>query len=291
MELRCGLGSDRAADIDEIIGDHSETDPAFHPVVAAIAAALETMSALAHTDASLAPGAPSLPVAEPPLLLLPLARRALGRPIGNAHTFHSLGFRCGFVLGGVEAGIGSDQARCTSQLRSMHFDRRDQQVHIAGPLREDLIVNDDLVLGLLQLHQLAKLGWLTRLALADHFGRWLEQADNLALAAAVAVEDTCLGLTYNLLDPWEHLIKQLTVAFQGRLFDDLRAALHAITDLPGEAFGLSHHAAGRLQQTAIGRLQPVPARRGFAARGPGNLQHPPLHAAAPIAQLRADRTG
>src|ERR1700755_625626 len=59
--------------------------------------------------------------------------------IGNADTFHALGYRSGFVRGGVEAGIGSDQLRRASQLRLMQLDGRDQQVHIAGPLRENLI--------------------------------------------------------------------------------------------------------------------------------------------------------
>ena len=67
----------------------------------------------------------------------------------------------------------------------------------------------------------------------------------------------------------------------------LRTALHAIADFFGEAFCLSHHATGRLQQTAVGRFQPVSARRRLGTRRPGDLQHPPFHAAAPIAQLRA----
>ena len=49
------------------------------------------------------------------------------------------------------AGIGGGQARQVSQLRLMHIDGRDQQVHIAGPSCENLIINDGLVLGLLQL--------------------------------------------------------------------------------------------------------------------------------------------
>jgi hypothetical protein len=36
-------------------------------------------------------------------------------------TFHTLGFCCGFVPGGVEAGIGGDQALHASQLRLMHI--------------------------------------------------------------------------------------------------------------------------------------------------------------------------
>ena len=95
------LFADGEADIDQVVGDHSETNPALHPIITSIAATVQT-------DASLTPGAPSLAVAEPSLLLLALPSDALGRVIGNADTFHALGYRCGFVFGGVEAGIGGD---------------------------------------------------------------------------------------------------------------------------------------------------------------------------------------
>src|SRR5271166_4176301 len=106
------------------------------------------------------------------------------------------------------------------------------------------------------LHQFAKLSRLGRLALADHLGRWLEDADNLAFAPGVAAEDAGHGLAHDLLNPRHHHVEHLTVTFQSCLLDDRRAALHAVTDLPGEAFGLSHHAAGRLEETAIRRLKP-----------------------------------
>ena len=53
--LRGRLGSDRAANIDEVVGDDPEADPAPHSIIAAISAPLETVSALAHTDAPLTP--------------------------------------------------------------------------------------------------------------------------------------------------------------------------------------------------------------------------------------------
>ena len=53
----------------------------------------------------------------------------------------------------------------------MHLDRRDQQVRIIRPPSIHLIVDDDLVLCLLQLHQLAEFGGPGRLSLTDHLGR------------------------------------------------------------------------------------------------------------------------
>src|ERR1700674_3485525 len=62
-----------AADVDEVVGDDAEANPAFHSGVALVAAAVEAMSAFGDADATLASGAPFLAVAEPALLLLAFA--------------------------------------------------------------------------------------------------------------------------------------------------------------------------------------------------------------------------
>ena len=164
-----------------------------------IAATVETVAGAAGADTAFAPGAPSLPVAEPSLLLLALASGTPGRAIGNADTSHP-GLRCGSVPGGVERHRRRPGAVC---VRAPLDARRwpGSASRYAGPSCENLIINDDLVLGLLQLHQLAELGGLTRLALADHLSRGPEQADNPALAVAVTVKDACPRLPYDLLNP------------------------------------------------------------------------------------------
>jgi hypothetical protein len=60
-----------AADVDEVIGNHAEPDPALHSGLALVSASVEAMPSLGDADASLASGAPFLPVAEPALALLP----------------------------------------------------------------------------------------------------------------------------------------------------------------------------------------------------------------------------
>ena len=60
-----GLLVEGAADVDEIVGDDAEADPAFHSVVALVAAAVEAVPAFGHADAALASGAPFLPLTEP----------------------------------------------------------------------------------------------------------------------------------------------------------------------------------------------------------------------------------
>ena len=129
--LRGLLGHD-AADVDEIISDHTEADPALHSGIAFVAAAIETVSPLDHADATLASGAPFLAVAEPAFLLLAFALRALGGAIGNADALDALGFRCSLIFGRVETGIGRHQARRAPQRCLMRFDRGNQQVRIAG---------------------------------------------------------------------------------------------------------------------------------------------------------------
>ena len=152
-------------EIDQVIGDHPEGDPALHSVLAAISAAVEAMAAFADADTAFAASAPSLPVAEPSLLLLAPALSTLRGVIGDADPFHALGFRRSFVLGRVEAAISGDQTWNPSQLSFMCVDRRDQQRGIARPLLVDLVVDDDLVLCFLQFYQLAKLGSLPALPL------------------------------------------------------------------------------------------------------------------------------
>src|SRR5258705_917484 len=160
-----------ATDVDDVVGDESETDLTVHSGIAFVAAAIDPVSPLAHADASLASGPPFLSVAEPALPLLSFALGALGRMVGNADALDALGFRCCLVLGGVECGICCHHVRRTRQHCSMHLDGGYQQVRIARTPIIDLVVDHDLVLGLLQLHHLAELVPLAGLALANDLRR------------------------------------------------------------------------------------------------------------------------
>src|SRR6202043_1824380 len=94
------LGHD-AADVDEIISDHAEADPALHSGIAPVAAARGTVSPLVHADATLPAGAPFLAVAEPALLVLAFALGPLGRAIGDADALDRGGFRDRLLFGRV----------------------------------------------------------------------------------------------------------------------------------------------------------------------------------------------
>src|SRR5215831_7640056 len=142
----------------------------------------------------------------------------------------------------------------------------------------------------LQLYQLAELGGLTGLAFADHLGRGLEDADDLALAAAVTVENTRFGRAHHLLNQRHHLIQNLALTFEDHLFGCCRAPLYARANLLRKAPRLADDTPGCLQQTAISPLHLVLVWH-FATGCSGDFQQSMLDAATSVAQLGASRTG
>ena len=118
------LAGEDAADVDEIIADHAESNPALHAAVPFVPATVEPVAALHYADASFTASPPFLPVLEPGLLLFLLPIGALGVAIGNADAFDSLFVRRLFVAGRVEGSIRGDQVRNASQLLLVGFDRR-----------------------------------------------------------------------------------------------------------------------------------------------------------------------
>jgi hypothetical protein len=52
-----------------------------------------------------------------------------------------------------------------------------------------LLINHDLVFGLLYLHDLAELVWLARLTIADNLRWWFEYAEDFALGTRITFEN------------------------------------------------------------------------------------------------------
>jgi hypothetical protein len=69
-------------DVDDVVGDDAEADPAVHSNVALVAAAGEAVSPFDYADAALASGTPLLAVAERALFLLAFAFGALVERLG-----------------------------------------------------------------------------------------------------------------------------------------------------------------------------------------------------------------
>ena len=106
-----GLFGHDATDVEEVVGDHPEANPALHPSIALVSAAGEPVAPFDHADAPLASGPPFLAVSEPALLLLAFALRAFGGAIGDADALDARGFCGRLVFCRVETGIGRHQAR------------------------------------------------------------------------------------------------------------------------------------------------------------------------------------
>jgi len=84
LGLSAGLLGHDAADVDQVVGNHPEADPALDSGIPLVAAATQSMPSFDNADATLAAGPPFLAVAEPTLLLLAFALRALGGAVGDA---------------------------------------------------------------------------------------------------------------------------------------------------------------------------------------------------------------
>src|SRR4051794_8586260 len=85
---------------DEVVGNHTESDPPPDTVQAAIAAPAQSVAPLQYADSALTAGAPSLPFFEPAGVLdlsSFLAARVpiWNRNLGNAHLMRGLFIRLG----------------------------------------------------------------------------------------------------------------------------------------------------------------------------------------------------
>src|SRR5207249_8157784 len=63
------LKGQNSSDIDQIVGNHAQSNPSFHAVIAPISTAIQTVSSFKHTDPAFASGSPSLGLPKPSLLL------------------------------------------------------------------------------------------------------------------------------------------------------------------------------------------------------------------------------
>lgn len=81
-------------EVDQVVGDDAEADPALHARETFVATAVQAVAALEQTDAAFTAGAPLLGVAEPAFLLQSFALRAPpGRAIGDGHSLDARGSR------------------------------------------------------------------------------------------------------------------------------------------------------------------------------------------------------
>src|SRR5271157_615513 len=80
----------------------------------------------------------------------------------------------------------------------MFLDRRYQKFRIAGTLSEHPILRDDLILGLLYLHELSEFRGLAQLSFPNDFRVRLEHTDQLPRETSDPLENTRAGLLHYL---------------------------------------------------------------------------------------------
>jgi hypothetical protein len=106
----------------------------------------------------------------------------------------------------------------------------------------DLVVGEDLLFGLLHLHQLAEFGGLASLALANDICLRFEQADDLVGRMCVALIDALPGLADDLSNARDHRQQILPLALRGRTVVPMLARLDAVNDIANESAGLADDA-------------------------------------------------
>ena len=94
----CLLGQ-VSSDVNDVVGDHSESDPAPDAVRFFIERSSQPVAAFENTDAAFTACAPFLEFLEPTLLLPLFAGGAFGVMARNRHPFHSHLLGPGFVSG------------------------------------------------------------------------------------------------------------------------------------------------------------------------------------------------
>jgi hypothetical protein len=172
----------------QVVRDHAGTHPPLHAREASISAATEAVAPLQHADAPFAAGPPF----ERGSNSAPAAFPALPR---QDHVLHSARVRGPLVCPGGKARVGHGQARGSAEELLVPEERGDPQSLVRHAPLADLVVRDELRLGFLDLHQLAELGGLHRLPLADRLGVRLEEAQELVRVVGIALDDPRAGLS------------------------------------------------------------------------------------------------
>src|SRR6266508_3219625 len=151
----------------QIVGDHTPTNPAFHPVIAVIAAARQAVAPFQPTDPAFDPRPPIAPTPEP---ALPLVRDPFGRlratrrhPDLSAHFLP----RIAFVRICRQLPVARQQARRLAKHLEMMIDARWQLFGLIRVAGEHGVAADNGAVNLVQPYYSPKFGVRPQLAFAD----------------------------------------------------------------------------------------------------------------------------
>src|SRR5215470_1700194 len=162
------------------------------------------MAPFEHADTAFASRAPFLRTFEPALLFPLPSFFTPCAPVRYGNIFHSQLFNLLFLRVGVESRVPGHQARHAAEFALLRFHCRSQQMPVARPLREHLVMRDDWVLRFLELYQLSELVGLACLSLADQLDVRFKHTQEFVGKLRYSLEDPCLGLPYHAAHPLRH---------------------------------------------------------------------------------------
>jgi len=190
--------------VDEVIGDHAQSNPSPHAVLTAIATPVQSVPSLENADPAFASGAPALTLFERALFLMSPPLLAPCIPVGYRNIFHTH-FLQFFLVGlRVEPGVCRHDPWQQARLLLVYFDCIHQQCGVAGTLIIDFEMRNDLVLGFLHLHQVAELRRLARFSFADNLGLRFEDTHELLIELRVPAKHARPRLFRYLLNSPHH---------------------------------------------------------------------------------------
>src|SRR5258706_8329773 len=266
-------------DVHQIVGDDPEADPAVHAIFAMVATAVESVSAFEHTDAAFAADAPPLTPTEPALALVRVPRLGL-LAAPRQYDPADAAVRRGLFIGRrAETAIAGRQIRCAAEDVLMPIQGGGPQRHIRWAFRVDVVRRDDLVFRFLNRDELAELGRLRNLPLANRLRVRFEEAQYFVADVRIPTQEARPGLVDDPLHERPQRTQLILGAFQPRL--DLRVGgPHALAQPPHHRRGVTEHRARGRHQGAITLDHRVPSlwRSGFVP----NDQDAPRHTPQPI---------
>src|SRR6266571_1869465 len=197
-----GVSGPGPAEVLEVVGAHTEPDPALHPGRSAVPTPPQPMTSLERADAPLAAGAPAQGRAG--------SSGPRGSGVSRQHDVPHV-TRSGreFIHRRGKPAIGYRQIRRPAEEGDVAIQRGHPEGAIGRAALADLVVGDELRFGLLDLHQASELSGLGQFALAENFRVRLEHAYHLMWVVRVTSEDAGARLGQDLPDHREGRVQPL----------------------------------------------------------------------------------
>src|SRR5262249_26890521 len=108
--LGVAASGEYSTDIDHVVSDDRQADPALHAGFSFVTAASQSVPPFHDADATLTASASFLSLAKPAFLLLAAESGILRRPVRDADSLDALSVGVPFIIGRMKGGIARDEA-------------------------------------------------------------------------------------------------------------------------------------------------------------------------------------